>query len=284
MALSLILPTFDERDNVVPLLERCAVALAGVEHEVIVVDDASPDGTATVARAYAARDPVVRVIVREPPRGLTASIARGVGEARHDVIAWMDADGSMAPELLPRLLAPLERGEADLVIGSRFLPGGGIKGHDPDAPGLGWLGIARRLRGTEDSLLAVALSSFGNWLLRRLLSQDVTDWTSGFVAVRAEVAHAIPLEGDYGEYFLAFVYRALRAGYRVREVPYVIEPRRFGVSKTGENVREYARRGVQYVAAALRVRRAARPLRCPARVRSTPFRGATARDAGERAA
>lgn len=284
MALSLILPTYDERDNVVPLLERCAAALAGIEHEVIVVDDASPDGTADAARAFAARRSGVRVIVREPPRGLTASIAGGVGEARHDVIAWMDADGSMPPELLPRLVAPIERGEADLVIGSRFLPGGGIKGHNPAAPRLGWLGVARRLRGTEDSLFAVALSSFGNWLLRRLLSREVTDWTSGFIAVRAEVTRAIPLEGDYGEYFLAFVYRALAAGYRVREVPYVIEPRRFGVSKTGENVREYAQRGFQYVAAALRARRAARPLACPALARNTPLGGATARDEAERAA
>lgn len=284
MALSLILPTYDERDNVAPLLERCAAALAGIEHEVIVIDDASPDGTAEVARAYAAREPAVRVVVREPPRGLTASIARGVAEARHEVIAWMDADGSMPPELLRRLVAPIERGEADVVIGSRFLPGGGIKGHDSATAKLGWLGIARRLRGTEDSLLAVALSSFGNWLLRRLLSRALTDWTSGFIAVRAEVTHAIPLEGDYGEYFLAFVYRALGAGYRVREVPYVIEPRLFGVSKTGENVREYALRGLQYVTAALRARRAAAALRCPALERSAPLSGAPARGEAERAA
>ena len=283
MPLSLILPTYEERDNLPPLLERCNAALAGVEHELIVVDDASPDGTAAVARARASRDPAVRVIVREPPRGLTASIARGVGEARHDVIAWMDADGSMPPELLPRLLAPIERGEADLVIGSRFLPGGGIKGHNPATGRHGWLGIARRLRGTEDSILAVALSSFGNWLLRRLLSRAVTDWTSGFIAVRAEVTRAIPLEGDYGEYFLVFVYRALAAGYRVREVPYVIEPRLFGVSKTGENLREYAQRGVQYVAAAMRARRAARPLTCPALDRRAPLSGAPARDGAERA-
>ncbi len=255
MRVSVVLPTYEERDNVLPLLERCAAALAHHEHELIVVDDASPDGTAIVARAYAAQHPEVRVIVRDGPRGLCASLARGVGEARHPVVAWMDADGSMPPEVLPRLLEPIERGEADLVIGSRFLPGGGIKGQDPARASLGWLGIARNLEGTEDSLLAVGLSSFGNWLLRMLLSRQVTDWTSGFIAVRAGVVAAIPLEGDYGEYFLSFVYRALAAGCRVREVPYVIVPRLSGVSKTGENLGEYAARGVQYVTAAWRARR-----------------------------
>ncbi len=258
MPVSLVLPTYDERDNIAPLLERCEVALAAIGYEAIVVDDASPDGTAAVARAYGEHNPSVRVIVRDPPRGLAASIARGAAEARHPVIAWMDTDGSMPPEILPRFVEPIERGEADLVIGSRFLPGGGIKGQNPAHPTLGWLGIARRLRGTEDSLIAVALSSCGNWLLRRLLTDRVTDWTSGFIAVRAEVIHAVPLEGDYGEYFLSFVYRAIVAGYRVREVPYVIEPRLHGVSKTGENLREYAERAVQYVSTALRAKRTGR--------------------------
>lgn len=271
MPVSVVLPTYDERDNIVPLLERCERALGAIGYEAIVVDDDSPDGTAAIAAEHARRNPAVRVIVREPPRGLRASIARGAAEARHPVIAWMDTDGSMPPELLPSLVQPIERGDADIVIGSRFLPGGGIKGQNPAHPRLGWLGVARRLRGTEDSLIAVALSSFGNWLLRRLLTDQVTDWTSGFIAVRADVIDAVPLEGDYGEYFLSFVYRAIVAGFRVREVPYVIAPRLYGVSKTGENLREYAQRGVQYIAAALRARRVARVPRS-ASIRSSPMR------------
>lgn len=269
MQVSVLLPTYEERDNIVPLLERIDAVLAGRGYEAVVVDDGSPDGTAAEACRYAASNDAVRVVVRTSARGLAGALARGVAEARHPIVAWLDCDGSMPPETLPRLLEPIERGEADLVIGSRFLPGGGIKGQDPQRATLGWLGIARNLKGTEDSLLAVALSTFGNSLLRWMLTSQVTDWTSGFVATRASVLAAVPLEGDYGEYFLSFVYRVIRAGWRVREVPYVIVPRMSGVSKTGETLLEYLARGRVYVTTAWRVRAQLAASSTPKRVAAT---------------
>ncbi len=139
-------------------------------------------------------------------------------------------------------------------MGSRFVIGGGIKGQE-DGQRLSWLATSRNLKGTEDSLIAVIFSYLGNWLLKRVLTSSFTDWTSGFIVADRKVLEAIHLEGDYGEYFLGFIYRALAAGHRVREVPYVIGPRLHGTSKTGENIREYLARARQYLAMASRVRR-----------------------------
>lgn len=253
-SLSLVLPTYQERDNIGPLLDGCGAVLEGRDYELLVIDDDSPDGTAEVAARRAASDPRVRVIVRREERGLTSAIRRGVAEARCELVGWMDTDGSMEPRYLPELLVLVDGGDADVVVGSRFVAGGGIKGQRGGAK-ISWLATSRNLKGTEDSLVAVIFSYFGNWLLERVLTPSFHDWTSGFIVSRREVLEAIPLEGDYGEYFLAFIYRALGSGRRVREVPYVIVPRLHGTSKTGENVLEYLARGRQYLSMAARVRR-----------------------------
>lgn len=227
---SVVLPTYNERDNIVPLIQAI---LLHTQHptEVWVVDDDSPDGTWQVVQGMAAKDPRVHLLRRVDERGLTSAIAAGIAASRGDVVVWMDCDFSMPPEVVPQLVAALEK--ADVAVGSRYVCGGRDVGHSP---------------------MARAFSRAINLFASLLLGWGVRDYTSGFIAARREVLERIPLRGDYGEYCIDLLYRAQRAGYRVVEIPYTCVERAGGESKTGANVLDYLRRGWKYVWTVLRLR------------------------------
>ena len=230
--ITIVLPTFNERDNIAPLIERGLAALAGYEAEMLVVDDDSPDGTWQVVAALSERDPRVRLIHRTTERGLTSAIAAGLAAARGKWVGWMDCDLSMPPEDLPCLAAALAAG-ADIVAGSRYLPGGRDAGH-------AWVGRT--------------FSRTINLWAQLLLDRRITDYTSGFIMARREVFDRIDLRGDYGEYCIDMLYRAVRAGFRVVETPYVFTPRQSGESKTATNPLGYVTRGWNYVVTIARLR------------------------------
>lgn len=239
---SVVLPTLNEAENIVPLIDGLYTAVPDL-HEVVVVDDDSTDGTGAAVRSYAAAHPerTVRLEVRTSDHGLTKSIAHGVRVATGDVVVWMDCDLSMPPEVVPGLLHGLDEGY-DIVVGSRFVSGGSFK---------------RDTAGTEDSAVAVGLSRLMNYGVQFLLDHRFKDYTSGFIAVKRAIVVDLGLRGDYGEYFIDLLFRALRAGYLVLEIPYVCLPRLHGTSKTGTNLRQYMRRGRGYVSTALGLRIAA---------------------------
>lgn len=234
-----MLPTLNERDNIVPLLARAYAAYPAL-WEAIVVDDASSDGTAEVAISYAAEHQGrrIQVCVRGSDHGLTKSLWHGVMRSSGEVIVWMDCDLSMPPELIPTLVAGLADGY-DIVVGSRFVPGGSFK---------------RATSGTRDSTLAVVLSRGMNYFVQAVLDHRFKDYTSGFIAVPRAVVADLRLRGDYGEYFIDLMFRAMRAGYVVLEVPYVCVPREHGKSKTGSGLPDYLARGWKYVVGALALR------------------------------
>lgn len=238
----MILPTLNEAENIGPLIERIYAAVPEV-HEVIVVDDASSDGTAEIAEGIAHDRPERRIRVERRPSdpGLRKSIWHGIEMATGDVLVWMDCDLSMPPEDVPRLLEALAGGH-DVAVGSRFIAGGRGKGDTG---------------GTPDPQITVFLSAGLNAALRLLLDRRFRDWTSGFIAIRRDAVLALGLRGDHGEYFIDLIYRALRKGHRVVEVPYVIVPRQRGASKTASSLRGYVRRGLQYVGIAVGLRWAA---------------------------
>lgn len=237
LPVSVILPTYNEADNIIGMIEDIETTLGAGEFEVIVVDDNSPDGTsALVARAAATR-PWLRLVTRTKDRGLIPSISEGLRQARYDICVWMDSDRSMKAEAIPRLVAEIEAG-ADLAIGSRYIDGGGVKGSDGKTRNL--IPIRRQLRGTGDSFLQVVLSLFGNRLLHRLLTPAVTDYTSGYYAVRRDVVRTLGLGGTYVDYCIRLACMADAAGYRIREVPVVVHPRIGGASKTAASVRGLA--------------------------------------------
>jgi dolichol-phosphate mannosyltransferase len=230
-AASIIMPTLNEAGNIADLIRQsvCALRRAGVDQvQVIVVDDDSPDGTWAVAEQIDCVEAEVHVIRRLCNHGLTNALRDGIAAAEHDIIVWMDCDFSHPPERIPQMLYMLGQG-FDVVVNSRYTVGGG-----EDRAGKG---------GPLQRLLSFVL----NWGVRFLLYPAFADYTSGFVAVRREVLRAVPLQGDYGEYFVRFIFRALRQDYKVCELPYFAMPRRSGTSKTGTNLWDYARRGRKYL-------------------------------------
>jgi dolichol-phosphate mannosyltransferase len=230
--ITIVLPTLNERDNIVPLIQRGLAALDGYRTEMLVVDDDSPDGTWRVVADLAARDRRVRLMRRIGQRGLTSAIAAGIAQAEGSWIGWMDCDLSMPPEDLPRLAAVLSNG-SDLAVGSRYVPGGRDIGHS-------WVGRA--------------FSQTINLAAASLLDGRIRDYTSGFILARRPVFDHIQLRGDYGEYCIDLLYRAVRAGYNVSEVPYHCLPRNTGQSKTAAHPAGYVTRGWNYVLTILRLR------------------------------
>jgi dolichol-phosphate mannosyltransferase len=215
-----IVPTYNEAENVERILERLRASVPDVH--ALVVDDGSPDGTGELAEKLAAGDPRLHVLRRTAKTGLgTAYIAgfRWALDRGYDVLVEMDADGSHAPEQLPDLLAALA--DADLVLGSRYVPGGAVA----DWP-------AHRL----------LLSRFGNRYTRWALRLPLADATGGFRAARAALIERLPFDdvASQGYCFqVDWAWRAVRDGARVTEVPITFTERTFGRSKmSGSIVRE----------------------------------------------
>jgi len=215
-----IIPTYQEAENIGPILERVLDATPSAQ--VLVVDDASPDGTGKIADALSDEDSRVHVLHRVAKRGLGAAYIAGFDWAlarRYRVIVEMDADGSHAPEQLPRLLRALQH--ADLVLGSRWVPGGAI---------VNW---PRRRE---------MLSRGGNLYTRLALGIELRDATGGYRAYRREVLDKIDYRGVASEGYcfqIDLARRALAAGFRVEEVPITFVERVRGESKmSGDIVRE----------------------------------------------
>ena len=226
-----VTPTYNERLNIEPVLARLRAAVPHAD--VLVVDDASPDGTGVVADELAASDPAVHVLHRSVKEGLGAAYVAGFNwglDRDYDVLVEMDADGSHQPEQLPTLLAALQH--ADLVLGSRWVPGGSVS----DWP------FAR-----------MALSRGGNTYVRLSLGLGLRDATGGFRAFRRTVLESIDLESvaSHGYCFqVDLAWRALRQGATVVEVPIAFVERLHGSSKmSGSIVREALWRVTQWAVA-----------------------------------
>ncbi|MBI4355796.1 MAG: glycosyltransferase [Candidatus Omnitrophica bacterium] len=206
--LSLVVPVYNERETLPVLLTRCAQALAGVDYELVVVEDASTDGTRSWLRERARLSPWLRVIERPARLGLGSAVAEGVAAACGEQIVCLDADLSMPPETIPILRRALET--ADVAVGSRFMAGGADR---------------RSNRGRAWGV------RWGNRLIQRLLRLPVTDLTGGFLALRRSVLHRITLRGLGAEYALLFIIDARRAGCTFAEAPYVFAERAAGRAK-----------------------------------------------------
>ena len=212
----LILPTFNEAENVQALLLAALEQLAatGMECTILVVDDGSPDGTGEIADRVAGEHPQVRVMHRPAKEGLGRAYLAGFDHALAngaDLVLEMDADFSHDPADLPRLIAAADA--ADLVLGSRYVPGGGVQN---------W-GRPRRI-----------LSRGGSWYARVLLGVPVHDLTGGFKCFNRRVLEALDLRGVHADGYgfqIELTYRAIRAGFTVAEVPIMFRERREGHSK-----------------------------------------------------
>jgi dolichol-phosphate mannosyltransferase len=207
-----VVPTYNEVENLPVIADRLRAAVPAAH--LLVVDDGSPDGTGKVADELAAADERVHVLHRTQKAGLGAAYTAGFAWARergYDVVVEMDADGSHAPEQLPRLLAALEH--ADLVLGSRWVPGGEV---------VNWP-RSREL-----------LSRGGNAYTRLVLRMPLRDATGGYRAYRRSVLDSLPLESVASQGYcfqVDLAWRTWNAGYEVVEVPITFVERVRGESK-----------------------------------------------------
>ena len=208
-------PTYNERDNVEPLVRALGEVLDTARDRVLVIDDGSPDGTGELADRLAAELPWVGVLHRTAKEGIGRAYLAGFAQALAtdaDLVLEMDCDFSHDPADVPRLIAACENG-ADLVLGSRWVDGGGTEN---------W-GLIRRLVSRGGSLYA-----------RLVLGVGIRDLTGGFKCFRRWVLETINLDAiaarGYG-FQIEGTYRALRAGFRVVEIPITFADRRVGESK-----------------------------------------------------
>ena len=215
-----VVPTYDEADNITELVDR--VLAAAAETEVLVVDDSSPDGTAEVVRAHPLFGDRVHLLVRPSKAGLGAAYRAGFGWALHrgyDRVVQMDADLSHPPESVPVLLAELT--VSDVAVGSRYVRGGAVTD---------WT-LGRRL-----------VSRAGNAYVRLVLGLPVRDATAGFKAFRAQALDEIGAVGSQSNGYcfqIENTWRAVRQGLVVTEVPITFTDRTRGQSKmSGAIVRE----------------------------------------------
>lgn len=210
----MVVPTYNERDNIGPLLERIEGALRGLDFEVVVVDDDSPDGTWRLAEELArTKYPWLRVVRRVGERGLASAVVEGFRLARGRFVAVMDADLQHPPEVLPRLLDAARRG-ADVVVASRYAPGGGVRG---------W------------SKLRLLMSRVATLLAHMLVPESklTSDPLSGFFLVRRDVVSSCIARLRPRGYKILLEILARCGPVRVAEVAYTFERRARGESKLG---------------------------------------------------
>jgi dolichol-phosphate mannosyltransferase len=209
--LSIIVPTFNECDNVAEVVQRLDACLKGASWEAIFVDDDSPDGTAERVREIARQDRRIRCLQRIGRRGLSSACTEGMLASSARYLAVMDADCQHDEAALPRMLEILKRGDADIVVGSRYTDGGGIGDWN-----------AGRAK----------MSRFATRLSRLVIKQDLSDPMSGFFALRADVLNpAVRGLSNLGFKILLDLLASSPDPLRLKEVPYEFRNRHAGESK-----------------------------------------------------
>ena len=212
----LVLPTYNEAETIGPLVRAALPQLAatGLPHRILIVDDNSPDGTGRLADRLAEELEPVRVLHRERKEGLGRAYLAGFAlalEGGADLVMEMDSDFSHDPRDLPRLIAAADA--ADLVLGSRYVPGGGV---------------------TQWGRIRRFLSRGGSAYARWLLGVPVRDLTGGFKCFNRRVLETIGLDDVHADGYgfqIELTYRAIKAGFTVTEVPILFREREVGTSK-----------------------------------------------------
>lgn len=226
---TVVLPSYNERENIIEAIERISKAVDSRLKEIIIVDDNSPDETWKVVEEYG--HPKVRLIRRIDEKGLASALDDGIKAAEGDFVVWLDCDLGLSPEEIPHLLSKLD--EHDVVIASRYVKGG----KDP--------------RPVFRVSLSVAINAF----CMLFLGWGVRDYTSGFAAVRKTVFDTVSFSRQgFGEYFIDFAYNSKKNKFRIIEVPCVYNVRSGGVSKSDGDIRTLLRLGKDYGLRVLQLR------------------------------
>jgi len=218
MRISIILPTYNEAGNIAKLIKAIHTqpGLKPYQLEFIVVDDNSPDDTATEVKKLTKKIPV-KLFVRKNIRGLATAILHGLKKSTGKIIVLMDADFNHQPKDVFRLLQRILNQKADLAIGSRYIPGGGM-------------------HATEANKLQFLLSKYGNYFVNRLLlNLPIHESLSGFVAFKRSILANLDsskIFQGYGDYCIRLLYETYKQDFTLTEIPVIYGKRRWGQSKT----------------------------------------------------
>lgn len=229
--ISVILPTYNERENIERLIDSIWSNLEGMPKEIIVVDDDSPDRTWEIVERMSNENDNIKLRRRIKQKGLANAIKEGISLARGDRIILMDADFSMPPDILKRMIDYLDN--FDIVVGSRYV------------------GSGKDLR---NSPLRVFCSRTINLFASWLLNSSVKDLTSGFLVFKKTAIDLASLKGQYGEYCIELLYKAQKDGLGITEFPYCCISREKGKTKTSPNILRFIQLGTLYISFLLKLR------------------------------
>lgn len=230
MKVSVILPTYNEKDSILLLIREISDIMSRelLDYEVIIVDDNSPDGTCHLILEEFGNDPHVTAIIRMNEKGLASAILHGINNSTGDTLVIMDTDFNHPPNLIPLLIKVTDN--FDIAIGSRYIIGGGM----------------------ETSRLRYIGSKLFNKFIHYTLGVKTTDNLSGFFAFKKSILKGINLTEifyGYGDYFIRFLYVMQKRKKFILEIPVVYKDRKGGLSKT-----DFKKELLRYSATVLRIR------------------------------
>jgi glycosyltransferase involved in cell wall biosynthesis len=254
ISVSIILPTINEGSNLSLLIPGTQNKLKDLKienYEILVVDDGSTDETVEIIKRMNIEDDRIKIILREDTPSLPMSIWDGIATSQKEYVAWLDADGSMTPDSLKSLIQVLQKNKEAVVIGSRFVSGGGYKGVK-EIGRTSFLKAVNNVRKSKDSVTGMIVSMLFNKFLIYLFSSEVKDVTSGFIIGNKKYFIKDPfIRSSYGEYFLYLVNQLEKNKVEIIELGYICETRITGVSKTASSLTQLVQRGIPYIKAAI---------------------------------
>ena len=255
ISLSIILPTLNEIENLkllVPELVSVVKRQNLDDYEIIIVDDNSTDGTEDYINSLQENDKNIKILVRKNKKSLPMSIYDGILHSNKSYVMWLDADGSMDKSSVEKLIKEQLNQPDSVIVGSRFVDGGGYKGVEQSGK-QGIIQYITKISNSEDSILAIYLSKYFNKFISFVTDIGVKDITSGFIVGRKEYfVNNIFSEAVYGEYFLYLMKSLKKRGIKIVEVGYYCKPRKYGVSKTSTNYFVLIKLSLPYIKAAFR--------------------------------
>tara|TARA_X000000950_G_scaffold289530_1_gene414883 strand:- start:13997 stop:14794 length:798 start_codon:yes stop_codon:yes gene_type:complete len=256
--LTIILPTINECENLEKLIPEIVSSINKSlirNYEIIVVDDGSTDNTRQLIFNLNSKNENIKLLERKTEPSLPMAIYDGINKSNYEYVMWLDADGSMPAITIKDLINLQSKNLENVIIGSRFVKGGGYKGIQ-EIGKTSFLSALVNVRQSKDSVSGMIASTLFNKLLIFILKSPIKDLTSGFIiGKKYYFAEESFSKSSYGEYFLYLITELMRKGINIQELGYICETRIYGESKTASSLIQLFKRGVPYIKAAIVSRR-----------------------------
>ena len=256
--LTIILPTINECQNLkilIPEIVRNIDEATINKYEIIVVDDGSTDETDDLINNFNNSNKNIKLLNRQSEPSLPMSIYEGINKSNYEYVMWLDADGSMPATTIKDLISLQSENLDNVIIGSRFVKGGGYKGIQ-EIGKTSFFSALANVRQSKDSVSGMIASTLFNKLLIFILKSPIKDLTSGFIiGKRQYFVEESFSKSSYGEYFVYLMTDLMKKNINIQELGYICETRIHGESKTASSLVQLFRRGVPYIKAAIISRR-----------------------------